>query len=87
MYHVYILHSAALNKFYIGTTADIEMRLFQHNSVAQGFTRTGRPWRIVYAEDFETKMEALKREKYLKRMKSHRFIEELVHTSHHHQDD
>jgi putative endonuclease len=78
MYHLYILYSDLLDKFYIGSTADVEKRTAEHNSLPQGFTKTGRPWRLVHVEDFRTKSEALRREKYLKRMKSHRFIEELI---------
>jgi putative endonuclease len=78
MHHVYVLYSDLLDKYYIGSTADVERRTTQHNSLPEGFTKAGRPWSLVYVEDFESKSEALKREKYLKRMKSRRFIEELI---------
>ena len=78
MHHVYILYSDPLGKYYIGSTADVERRTAQHNNLPEGFTKSGRPWRLVYVEDFGSKTDALKREKYLKRMKSRRFIEELI---------
>ena len=78
MHHVYVLYSDLLDKYYLGSTADVERRTAQHNSLPKGFTKAGRPWRLVYVEDFGSKSEALKREKYLKRMKSRRFIEELI---------
>jgi putative endonuclease len=78
MHYVYVLYSDSLDKYYLGSTADVERRTAQHNSLAHGFTKTGRPWRLVHVENFATKPEALKREKYLKRMKSHRFIGELI---------
>ena len=67
-----------MGKYYIGSTSDVEARAAQHNSSPGGFTKSGRPWRLVYVEDLSSKSEALKREKYLKRMKSRRFIEELI---------
>ncbi len=78
MHYVYILHSDTLSKYYIGSTSDVERRTVQHNTLSGGFTKSGRPWRLVYVEEFETKSQALKRENYLKRMKSKKFVEVLI---------
>ena len=32
MYFVYILFSEKLDRYYVGTTGDVERRLFEHNS-------------------------------------------------------
>lgn len=80
MYFVYILKSNSRGKFYIGSTSDVLKRLEQHNTARSGYTNVGQPWELVYSERFSTKLEAIKREKEIKRMKSARYIESLVNT-------
>ena len=76
--YCYILYSPILNKHYIGSTPDIERRLSEHNRGKDKFTRMGLPWSLVYIEEFETLTEARRREHYIKRMKSRKFIEALI---------
>jgi putative endonuclease len=78
MYYCYILYSEKLDKYYIGSTGDLEGRLQRHNTSNHGFTSTGKPWLMKYSESFETKSEALKRELQIKRRKSRNAIEELI---------
>ena len=67
MYTVYILHSAEHNKIYIGFTQNLEDRLKSHNQLAtKGWTVKFRPWKLIHYESFQTKQQALKREKQLK---------------------
>ena len=80
MYSVYILYSESRKKYYIGSTGELQRRVSQHNSSRYGFTAVGRPWRLVYSAEYLTKTEALRREHYLKSMKSSRFIENLINT-------
>jgi putative endonuclease len=77
-YYTYILYSQSRDRYYIGSTANPEQRLIRHNAGATPSTKAGRPWVIVYTEVFDNKTEALKRENYLKRMKSRLFIENLI---------
>ncbi|RLD36252.1 MAG: hypothetical protein DRI74_09440 [Bacteroidetes bacterium] len=37
-FYFYILHSQKLNKYYIGSTQNLEERLRKHNSNHKGFT-------------------------------------------------
>ena len=78
MYYCYILYSQKLDKYYIGSTANIEGRLQRHNTSGKGFTSTGKPWVIKYTEAYETKIEALQRELQLKKWKSRAEIEKLI---------
>ena len=80
MYKVYILYSARYNKIYIGYTANLEERLLSHNQLGKkGWTIKFRPWILVYTESFDTKQEALLREKKLKTGKARQWIwEELI---------
>jgi putative endonuclease len=64
-YFTYILYSQTLDRYYVGSTSDIQTRLARHNAGATPSTKPGRPWIIVYSETFTTKTEALQREKYI----------------------
>jgi putative endonuclease len=66
MYIVYVLISLSANKTYVGYTADLSRRMVEHNETGTGFTKRYRPWEILFIEEYATKQEAMKREKYLK---------------------
>jgi putative endonuclease len=67
MFHVYVLYSSKFNKIYIGYSADIKKRFLSHNQLAtKGYTVKYRPWVIAFTEQFESKSQAIKREKQLK---------------------
>ena len=76
--YCYILFSVKLNKYYIGSTPDIERRLEEHNRGKEKFTRTGVPWKLVYKEIFDDLKLARQREAHIKKMKSRKFIESLI---------
>ena len=78
---VYILYSDSIDRYYIVSCSDIEIRLARHNAGATISTKSGRPWKIVYSEEFNSKNEAIKREFYFKRMKIRIFIESLINKS------
>ena len=80
-YFIYILHSSKSNRYYIGSASDPDKRLIRHNAGATPSTKSGRPWKIVYTEIFPSKTDALKREIYLKRMKSSIYLENLISKS------
>jgi putative endonuclease len=75
----YILYSEKIDKYYVGSTDDLEWRLARHNKGWGKFTERGIPWRIVYSEQFDAKTEALKRKREIKKKKSRKYIEELIH--------
>ena len=78
MCYCYILYSEKLDKYYIGSTDNLEGRLQRHNTSNHGFTSTGKPWEIKYFESFEDKSLALKREVQLKNWKNRKALEELI---------
>ena len=54
---------------YCGWTTDLEKRVRAHNSGRGAkYTRSRRPVKLVYAEEFAEKQEALSREWHLKRL-------------------
>lgn len=78
LFYLYILHSAKLDKFYIGSTSNLEARLQKHLSNHKGYTSRTKDWEIMYSEKFESKIEAEKREKQIKNWKSKQMIIKLI---------
>lgn len=70
MYYVYILRSEKDGKLYIGSTSDLTMRLRYHNAGNAHATKDRRPLKLLASEQFETRKEAMHREKYLKKLKN-----------------
>jgi putative endonuclease len=66
---VYILGSRRGRdcRTYVGWTLDLERRLEQHNTGAGAKSTRGRDWRLLYAECWTTRSEAMSREWHLKR--------------------
>jgi putative endonuclease len=80
-FHTYIIFSAKLDRFYIGHTENIEIRLGQHNSGISDFTAKASDWNLVHSESFETRELARKREMEIKKKKSRKYIEWLIQTN------
>ena len=78
MYVVYILFSKIRNRYYIGSTSNITLRLEKHNTNHSGFTGNTGDWVLKFQENFPTKTEALIREKQIKSWKSSKLIEILI---------
>ena len=71
MFVVYILYSKKYNKIYIGYTSNLIVRFHSHNSLGiKGWTKKYRPWIVVYVEFFNSKQDAMQREKKLKQANS-----------------
>lgn len=85
MYLVYVIQNTLTSKIYIGQTSDLEKRLARHNgnlpSKAKSFTSKNLSvgeWRCVYKEPFESRSEALKREKELKSSRGRNFLRKYM---------
>jgi putative endonuclease len=66
MFTVYILKSLTDQKRYIGLTENLERRLNDHNSGLVKSTKNKRPLKLIHSEQFQSKSEALKRERFFK---------------------
>jgi len=66
VFHVYILRSERTGRFHTGSCEDLADRLYRHNSGQSPATRQGVLWTVVHAEEFDTRAEAVRRERYLK---------------------
>jgi putative endonuclease len=78
MYCVYILQSVDHDKFYIGVSKNIDVRLKKHNNGSSKSTKPYRPWRIIYTEKFENKGGAYKREFYLKQPRGYQEKRKII---------
>jgi len=48
-------------------TEDSERRLSEHNNKSKSFwTKRGSNWEVIYSEEFESRQEAMKRERWMK---------------------
>jgi len=65
-YVIYAIKSSVDNRIYVGFTENLEKRLKEHNQGRTKSTKGFRPWFLIYNENVETRIEARKREKYLK---------------------
>ena len=76
MYYVYALRSKKNNKRYIGfTSKGPEIRLKEHNSGTDDWTRQNGPFALVYQEKYYSSREAIKREKFLKTGQGRKFLD------------
>ena len=60
------------NSLYTGLTKDVERRVAEHNNddvLGARYTRTRRPMQLVYQESLNTRSEATKREREIKRLR------------------
>jgi len=78
MWYVYIIFSRKIDRYYVGYTDDLEWRLELHNSGWGKYTKRGIPWKLAYTESCQSKFEAIKREREIKRKKSRKYIEGLI---------
>ena len=79
-YYTYILYSANFNRYYIGHCEDLTLRLARHNNKQVPSTKPYVPWIMVYSESYASRQEANARELYIKRMKSRKYIEQLLNS-------
>jgi len=76
---VYILYSEKFNKNYTGYTSNLIERFKSHNILeTKGYTLKFRTWKVIHVEFFNSKSEAMTREKYLKTGIGREFIKNLI---------
>jgi putative endonuclease len=77
-YWFYILYSASLDKYYVGSTRDLNGRIRRHLTHHAGFTGGAKDWRLLYSEQYLSHKEAIQREKQVKSWKSKICIQKLI---------
>jgi putative endonuclease len=77
MYTVYVLRDQA-GTIYKGCTNDLKRRLKEHRSGKTKTTSRMLRLRVVYIENFETFIEARKREVYFKSAAGRRYLKKIL---------
>jgi putative endonuclease len=80
MHYLYIIYSERIDRYYIGETMDLHRRLIEHNTgVFKGcFTRRSADWSYALTIGFSNKSKAQQAERFVKRMNSRKFTENLI---------
>lgn len=66
MHYVYVLQSKLNGSIYIGSTNDLRKRVKLHNAGKAKYTRSHKPWNLIYYEAYSKEGLARMREKRLK---------------------
>ena len=77
MYYVYVLINEK-GKIYIGQTKDINKRLNDHKRGWSKYTRNKGNWQLLFTEEYSTRTEVIKRERYLKSGVGRKYIKEVI---------
>ena len=77
MFYTYVIKN---NKgdIYKGHSDNVQRRISEHNRGNTKSTRKGSDWQLKYCESFDTREEAIKREKYLKSAAGRRFLKKKM---------
>ena len=78
MFYAYVVRSIATGYLYKGHCEDLEERLKQHNSGMTQSIKKYAPFELVYFEEFTTREEAIRREKYFKTAAGRRFLKSVL---------
>jgi putative endonuclease len=77
-FYVYILQSIKNKELYIGYTIDLRKRLEKHNRKLNFSTKSGAPWKLIHYESYINKIDAQRREKYLKTSQGSRLLKRML---------
>jgi len=64
--------------YYVGSTQDLSERLERHNQGRSQYTKSKRPWQLLYSEEHPDRSTAIKRENEIKSRKRKKYIETLI---------
>lgn len=81
MYSVYILKSNAYWWFYVGMTDNLLRRFKEHNSGKTKSTKSKAPFDIIFTKEFNTRIDAMNYEKYLKTGSGREYIKKFYCSS------
>jgi putative endonuclease len=77
---VYIHQSKSSGRFYCGQTADLQVRLSQHNDPDNNLSKTTKrfagPWKLVWSQKVDSGSESVKLERRIKKRGIGRFLQD-----------
>ena len=74
MFYIYILKSKKDNKWYTGSTNNLQKRFRNHNLGRVNSTKNRRPFELIYYEACLNEQDARQREKYFKMGMGKRYL-------------
>lgn len=74
MYFVYLLESIKDQGWYIGYSINLKSRYIKHNAGEVISTKNRRPFKLIYYECYANRIDAKKREKFLKSGSGRKFL-------------
>jgi putative endonuclease len=77
-YYTYVLFSDKFLRLYIGQTDNLKRRLKQHLNGKVNSTQRYLPYRLIYFEMFESRSDAVRREKELKKTSGRKFVSKYI---------
>lgn len=77
MFYVYVIINGE-GKIYIGQTKELSKRMNDHKMGWSRYTKGKGRWHLLFKEEYRTRREAIKREKYLKSGVGRRYIKEIL---------
>jgi len=78
MYYVYVLKSKKDGKYYTGYTENLERRIQEHNRGKSRSVKGRGPFEVVWVERYDSKSEAMRRERVIKKYKGGRVFKKLI---------
>jgi putative endonuclease len=79
MYYTYVLQSINSHTLYYGSSNNPDVRLAEwHNKGKVRYTKGHMPWKLVHKEEFTTRSEAMKREKFFKSGQGREYIKNIL---------
>ncbi|MFA5188637.1 MAG: GIY-YIG nuclease family protein [Patescibacteria group bacterium] len=78
MYYVYAIKSKNKNYIYVGISDNPARRIKQHNLGYNKTTKPYKPFDIILIEEYPNRLEARKKEKYLKSGCGKEFLKNLL---------
>jgi len=78
MFYVYCLQSLSRNYLYVGLTDNVERRFSEHQIGKNKTTRPYRPFKLLLVEEFDSRLDARHREKYLKSGVGKEYLKTLI---------
>jgi putative endonuclease len=74
MFYVYLLKSETDKSWYIGYSSNLKERFKSHNKGENKATKNKLPWTLIYYEAYLNRIDAKKRELFLKSGSGRKFL-------------
>ena len=78
MYYVYIIRSFKDKNLYIGYSANLKKRLQEHQNGRVRSTKPRKPFEVIFYEAYRSKIDAKRRERYLKTNKGKTTVKTML---------